>query len=94
MAGVNYAVLSTVEQELFDCVFHEGLCGGPDSDEYRSRLLAEICSPDWDECDILSWKHYIPAHLRDRWASLGLEAKIVAYMLAEESREGASRFID
>ena len=77
---------------LLDCALADDLVGGPDDEEYRDQLLAEIMDPEWD--DKLGWGLHVPSCLRTRWSALSLEMKLVAYLGAKRARDCASLYID
>jgi hypothetical protein len=51
-------------------------------------MLGDINHPNWSDCD-QTWRAYIPEELRDGWAMLPDEAKMIAAVLGDElvSRE-------
>jgi hypothetical protein len=48
-------------------------------------LLAAVQSPNWeDAAPCQNWKNYIPNCVRRIWDELTTEAKVVAFLVAEE----------
>ena len=59
------------------------------------RTPDNLDSPNWTtEGWSVEWTQFIPVMLRDVWASLGREAKVAAYVVAEEARDRASLLVD
>ncbi len=58
-------------------------------------LLDEIIAPDWTTDGWpLHWTQFVPGSLRDMWTTLGIEAKIAAFIVAEATKESASMKIN
>lgn len=50
------------------------------------QLLAMLESPKWSEAaKVHDWRNHVPACVRDSWARLSLESRLIATLMAEGS---------
>jgi hypothetical protein len=57
-----------------------------------SHVLKRIAHPNWDSAGALrDWRHCVPPTIAWAWESLTVEAKVVAYLMAESHQDGDSR---
>ena len=73
LSGAESTLLNSVLSEFAD-------------DEDRKRLRVTIDNPTWDTVGH-DWTDYVPATVRQLWPKMTLEARLTAYLIANDWAE-------
>jgi hypothetical protein len=78
--------MTNVENQLTDLVTKK--CS---HDEYKRHVLEEVSRPNWEAAELgpYHWAKYVPRGIRELWDELSPEARLIAYLLANDRLDAA-----